>query len=145
MADVIPHWTNRGLRSVWMLDNSRITVDVMSVDVSAVGTKVADGISGELRTRNQFILDHYEIKLVIQQQKLEAIKAVLKWQANIDGFAIPLNSALGLVITFNDGDKDTAVAQDITIDDWALSMPGRSDRNQFTLPLRANIFKTLST
>jgi hypothetical protein len=139
----IPHWSGRNQRTLWVLDNDKQLIDIMSTDINAVGTKVADGIAGENRTRNQFILDHYEVKFEVQMQKLEALRAVLRWQTNIDGFAIPLGSTVGLVITFNDGAKDTVVLQDITIDDWSFAIAGRSDRNKFTLPMRANVCKIL--
>lgn len=144
MSDVIlPHWAGKNYRTVWMVGRSKVAIDVMSTDCNAVGTKVADGIAGEQRTRNQFILDHYELKLVVQQQKLEALKPLLDWQSNLDSFAIVPGSAVGLVITYNDGTKDTVSIQDITIDDWSFALPGRSDRNKFTIPMRANIFKIL--
>ncbi len=140
---VIPHWTNKNLRVLCVQDNNKILLDVMSADVAAVGQEVADGIAGELRTRNQFILDHYTLKLETQQQKFEALKMALKWQDNIDAFAAPLKMTLGLVLTFNDGTRDTAVAQDLTLDAWSMSMAGRTDRNKFTIPFRCNIFKIL--
>lgn len=144
MANVIvPHWSGKNYRTVWMVGRNKVAIDVMSTDCNAVGTKVSDGIAGEQRTRNQFILDHYELKLVVQQQKLEALQPLLDWQSNLDSFAIVPGSAVGLVITYNDGTKDTLSIQDITIDDWSFALPGRADRNKLTIPMRANIFKKL--
>lgn len=140
---IIPHWAGKNQRTVWMMGRNKIAIDVMSTDCNAVGTKVSDGIAGEQRTRNQFIIDHYELKLVVQQQKLEALKPLLDWQSTLDSFAIAPGSAVGLVITYNDGTKDTLSIQDITIDDWSFAIPGRSDRNKLTIPMRANIFKIL--
>lgn len=140
---IIPHWAGKNQRTLWMVGRDKVPIDVMSTDCNAVGTKVSDGIAGEQRTRNQFIIDHYELKFVIQQQKLEGLKPLLNWQSNLDSFAIVPGSAVGLVITFNDGTKNTISIQDITIDDWSFAIPGRSDRNKLTIPMRANIFKIL--
>lgn len=116
----------------------------MSGEINAVGTKVQDGVAGEQRTRNYFIIDCWEVKLELQQTKLEALKAVLKMQAAVDDLVIPLTSTVGFAITFNDGTKDTVVLQDLSVDDWNFALPGRSDRNKFTLPMRANTFKILA-
>lgn len=140
----VPHWSGKNLTMVWFLDNDKVTIDKMSVDVNVVGTKVADGMLGENRTRNQFIIDHYEIKIELQQSKLEAIDALLKIQDNRDALALELISTVGLIVNFNDAGKDIVTLQDITIDDWSWSMPGRSDRNKVTIPMRANIFKKLA-
>jgi hypothetical protein len=147
MADtstgIIHHWQGRNYKTVWTLDNDKQAIDIMSLDMNAVGTKVADGVSGEQRTRNFFVLDHYEIKAEIQQTKLEALRAVLKWQDTSDAFATPLVSTVGLVITFNDATEGIVVIREISIDDWSFALPGRADRNKFTLPMRANVFKIL--
>lgn len=143
MADVIHHWSGRNFRPLFIVDNDKTKIDVMSGSVQAVGQKIADQIAGELRTRNQFIIDHFQCEFELQQTKLEALKAVLKIQDNLDANAIPLGAAAGLIITFNDGTKNTIVIQDITIDDWTFTLPGRTDRNKFKLPFRANVFKIL--
>lgn len=143
MVDVLNHWTLATVRTVWVVDDEKKAIDVMSIDCNAVGTKVADGVGGELRTRNNFILDHHELKMVVQQQKLEAIKVLLQVQDNLDGLATPLGSAVGLVITFGDGSKNTVTLQDLTVDDWSWSMAGRTDRNKVTIPMRCNSFKIL--
>lgn len=140
----VPHWSGKNLNMVWFLDNDKVTLDKMSVDINAVGTKVADGILGAKRTKNQFILDHYELKLAVQQSKLEAIEALLKIQDNRDADALELISTVGLVFVFNDSTKDIATLQDITVDDWSWAISGRTDRNKVTIPMRANIFKKLA-
>lgn len=141
----VPHWSGKNLTMVWFLDNDKVSLDKMSIDINAVGTKVADGMLGEQRTRNQFIIDHYEFKTDVQQSALEAVKALLKIQDNRDSSDLELVSTLGLIINFNDGTKDIVTLQDITVDDWSWSIGGRADRNKVSIPMRANIFKEISS
>lgn len=141
----VAHWSGKNLTMVWFLDNDKVALDKMSIDVNAVGTKVADGMLGEKRTRNQFILDHYEVKTDVQQSGLEAIKALLKIQDARDADSLELTSTVGLIINFNDGTKDVVTMQDLTIDDWSWAVSGRSDRNKVSIPMRANIFQMLQT
>ncbi len=140
---MINHWSGRNSRSVWIVDNDKVVIDVMSWEATVVGTEVADGVCGEQRTRNYFQIDHWKLTLELQQSKLEALKAVLKLQEAVDTIVTPLQSVVGLAITFNDGTSDVITIQDISVDAWSMAVAGRSDRNKFTLPMRANILKVL--
>ncbi len=140
---MIQHWSGRNFRTVWIGDNDKTAIDVMSWEATVVGTEVADHVCGEQRTRNYFQIDHWKVTLELQQSKLEALKACLKLQEAVDTLVTPLQSVLGLSITFNDGTSDTIVMQDISVDAWSLSVAGRTDRNKFSLPMRCNILKVL--
>ncbi len=140
---MIHHWSGRNFRTVWIVDNDKTPIDVMSWEATVVGTEVADQVCGEQRTRNYFQIDHWKVTLELQQSKLEALKACLKLQEAVDTLVTPLQSVLGLSITFNDGTNDTVVMQDISVDAWSLSVAGRSDRNKFSLPMRCNVLKVL--
>jgi hypothetical protein len=108
-----------------------------------VGTKFADEVNGEKRSRLGFQTDHYEGSVDCYDEDGTMLDAIIEDQANDDAGTQPLDKqCLAQFFPIGKATKNFAL-QDACLDDWDYQNAGNKDRTKFTLPFRFTTFKRL--
>lgn len=141
----IPFWSGKNATFQLSLNDKTLEIDVTSCEVSRVGTEVVDHVCGEQRSRNQFIIDHYKVNIEYKEQRLAGLQALLDEQANLDQNAEPFEGWIGILIKPNDGTRLGLMGRGMCVDGWSFKIPGRTERNSGTLPLRFDDIQGLPT
>lgn len=145
MANYIPFWSGKNAKTLFFIGDKKVVLDDSSISIKRYGTKAEDGVNGEPRNRRQFITDGYEISVEGKQQQIDLLEAFLEEQEKLDANVIPEDKALGVLIQLNNGTSRSFQLINVTIDDWDISWKGRSDRNAYSLPMRADDVQKLPT
>jgi len=138
-----PFWSGKNATVILFQNGKQIIVNVQSWDCKPNVVKAADGINGEDRDRLQTIINYYELNLSCLLSDNSPVQAMIDNQANDDANVLPFDRQIGFKIQINDGSKVAYAATEVFVDDWQLASSGRTDRNKFTLPLRARYFQAV--
>jgi len=140
----LPFWKGKNSKLIFVLDNAKVVLDVMSWDITRNATEINEGVCGEDRDRLDDETNYFDWSLTVKMQKLDALEAMLEDQENQDQKLIPLVKGVGVLIKPNDGtQKALQAGGEISIGAWALRVGGRTERNEMTIPLRSQYVKEL--
>lgn len=145
MTAPAPFFAGLHCRMLFIQDNAQVVLETQKVEIKTAGTKANDGVNGEPRNRHAFYVDGYEISVTAWLTDLTPVKALLRNQQNEDASALPLTKAFGIVVFPPNSAKAAINADEVTIDDWSWSIPGRTERSLITVPMRARFLKDVRT
>jgi hypothetical protein len=144
MATPIPFWTGKDVKLILLLEDKKLELPNMSVEVTQLGEDVQDDMNGEDRSRFDTIVDGYAIAIQGKQERCDQVKAFLQAQANRDNRQLPKESSVGFLIYHRDTTRSAFDAREITLGLWAFSWGGRKERNATNVPFKARYFDSVN-
>jgi hypothetical protein len=123
---------------------NNLVVRPQSGSIKPNGVTVEDDILGAIRTEVSYELKYYDVNFVSTIKDLKLLRALLKYQAQLDLQVAMADSTLGVVIRPNNGTREAFQLRGFTLLGWELNLAGRTEKQTITIPGACSYFEPLA-
>lgn len=146
MSQPTPFWAGRNATLVFLRDSKKVEFKDKTWSVKQRGVEASDNVGGEDRSREQTIVDGYDIEIEAFMEDLQELLVLLDDVAQRDTRTQPKEIGVGMLIKPNNGTRVAFQASQVTFGLFEFNgNPGRTERAMLRVPLKARYFDAVPT
>lgn len=145
MATPPPLMSGKDAVTIFMLGNSKVEFLSKTWEVKEDAVEAHDDVNGEDRTRDQKIINGYDITLGCFMENMRLLEALIADSQQRDTRTQPQDASLGFLLRPSDGSRKGFAGKEITVGAWTWANSGRTERMMINFPLRARYLEKVPT